>query len=68
MTDPDPHPDSLPAADHDDRSDIERAVEGENRDIENVQGGDTSPLEPSGVPDGVGGTGGVTKNQDRDAQ
>lgn len=66
MTDrtPDPHPDSLPEADHDHRSDLERAVNDTNRDIENVQ--DDTP--PEGVEGAVGGTGGVVKNQDDTAQ
>lgn len=62
--DRDPHPDSLPGADHDSHSDLERAVSGTNRDIENVQ--DDTP--PEGVDGAVGGTGGVTKNQDDSAQ
>jgi hypothetical protein len=62
---PDPHPDSSPAADHDTRSDIEQAVDARTDDVENVHGvSDTSPLEPAGAEDGVGGTGGVTKNQE----
>jgi hypothetical protein len=59
-----PHPDSLPEADHDSRSDLERAVDESNRDIENVR--DKSP--PDGVDGAVGGTGGVTRNQDDTAQ
>lgn len=66
MTDrtPDPHPDSLPEADHDHRSDLERAVNDTNRDIEYVQ--DDTP--PEGVDGAVGGAGGVVKNQDDTAQ
>ncbi|MCA1197440.1 hypothetical protein K9B35_05630 [Sphingomonas sp. R647] len=66
MTDrsPDPHPDSPPHADHDQRSDIERAVDGTNRDIENI----SDPTPPDGVDGAVGGTGGVVKNQDDTAQ
>ena len=60
----DPHPDSPPESDHDRRSDLERAVDDTNRDIENVQ--DDTP--PEGVDGAVGGTGGVTKNQDDTAQ
>ncbi|MBA4762287.1 hypothetical protein [Sphingomonas sp.] len=66
MTDrlPDPHPDSLPDANDDRRSDLERAVTDTNRDIENVQ--DDTP--PEGADGAVGGTGGVVKNQDDTAQ
>lgn len=68
MTDPrTPHPDSDPAVDHDTRSDLEQAVASRSDDVERGAAGDPgdeSPLEPSGVHDGVGGTGGVTKNQD----
>jgi len=65
----DPHPDSLPQADNDDRSDIEQAVEARKDAVERGEGGEeldvfTSP----GMADGVGGTGGVTKNQEDDAQ
>lgn len=60
----DPHPDSPPESDHDRRSDLERAVDDTNRDIENVP--DDTP--PEGVDGAVGGTGGVTKNQDDTAQ
>ncbi|TKD50087.1 hypothetical protein [Sphingomonas baiyangensis] len=65
----DPHPDSMPGDNHDGRSDIEQAVSGTNRDITNVTEADgETPLEPTGVADGVGGTGGVTRNQDDNAQ
>jgi len=65
----DPHPDSLPQADNDARSDIEQAVEARKDAVERGEGGEeldvfTSP----GMADGVGGTGGVTKNQEHDAQ
>lgn len=60
----DPHPDSPPEADHDRRSDLERAVDATNRDVEKLQ--DDTP--PEGVDGAVGGTGGVTKNQDDMAQ
>lgn len=65
-----PHPDSDPAADTDTRSDIEQAVQARADDVERLGSnvGTTSPLEPTGTPDGVGGTGGVTKNQDQTAQ
>ena len=57
----DPHPDSPPESDHDRHSDLERAVDDTNRDIENV----ADPTPPDGAD---GGTGGVTKNQDDTAQ
>ena len=65
-----PHPDSAPENDTDRRSDIEQAVDARTDDVERLDStvGTTSPLEPTGQPDGVGGTGGVTKNQERDAQ
>lgn len=50
---PDPHPDSPPEADNDEREDMERAQ---------------TPLEPTGQPDGNAGTGGETKNQNDLAQ
>ena len=70
MTDArDPHPDST-GNDSDTRSDIEQAVESRADDVERAgsSSGATSPLEPTGMPDGVAGTGGVTKNQDDTAQ
>lgn len=71
----DPHPDSMPADNHDVRIDVTQGTAGANSDVENIDGGtggatagDETPLEPTGVPDGVAGTGGVTKNQDDTAQ
>lgn len=69
MTDRDLHPDSPPESDKDRRSDIEQVVDARRDAVERSEGGDepdafTSP----GAPDGVGGTGGMTKNQDDDAQ
>ena len=53
----------------DDRSDLEQEVEARSDAADAAHGGaHTSDLEPSGVADGVGGTGGEVKNQDRDAQ
>ena len=49
----------------DDRSDIERAIDGGPADD---HGDETSTMTDPGMPDGVGGTGGVVKNQDSDAQ
>lgn len=63
----DPHPDSPPESDHDRRSDLERAVEDRNREVENVEGRPASGP-PDGVDGAVGGTGGMTKNQDDTAQ
>ncbi len=55
--------------DRDPRPDIQQAVESRKDEAEAAGGGaDTSPLEPSGVSDGVGGTAGDVKNQDRDQQ
>ena len=78
----DPAPDSPPedtadntadsppgVRDDDARSDIEQAVEARSDAVDRGEGGDepetfTSP----GLPDGVGGTGGVVKNQGDDQQ
>ncbi|URW76261.1 hypothetical protein M9980_03270 [Sphingomonas donggukensis] len=64
MTDPDrrqSNPD-------DDRSDIEQAVDARRDALERGEGGNgDGPLEPTGIPDGIGGTAGVTKNQGDDA-
>ena len=70
-TNRDPHPDSPPAADHDRRGDLEQATTGSNRDIENVVEADgDGEADPAaeGVDGAVGGTGGVTRNQDDTAQ
>lgn len=63
MSDRDPHPDSLPGDNHDVHNDLERGISGRNPDIENVHDV-TDEAPPEGVDGGVGGTGGVTKNQD----
>jgi len=73
MSDRDPHPDSLPdetpGADRDPRSDLEQVVEARKDAVERGEGGrEPDSFTSAGVPDGVGGTGGVTKNQDDDAQ
>lgn len=66
---PDPHPDSPPAADNDRRSDIEQIVEARKDAVERGEGGvEPDSFTAPGLPDGVGGTGGVTKNQEDDAQ
>lgn len=53
----------------DDRSDIEQAVESRSDAVERGEGGrEPDRLTSPGMADGVGGTGGVTKNQGDDAQ
>jgi hypothetical protein len=53
----------------DPRSDIEQAVQSRSDEADAAEGGDdTSPLEPTGIPDGVSGTAGEVKNQDRTQQ
>ncbi|PZO74878.1 MAG: hypothetical protein DI640_06400 [Sphingomonas taxi] len=70
----DPHsgtnPETLPKdRDEDIRSDIEQAVESRSDAVERGEGGDEpETFTDTGLPDGVGGTGGVVKNQDDDAQ
>ncbi|BCA61921.1 hypothetical protein HMP09_1155 [Sphingomonas sp. HMP9] len=65
-TDPDTRPEDR---DTDTRSDIEQAVASRSDAVERGDGGaEPETFTDSGLPDGVGGTGGVTKNQDADAQ
>ena len=65
----DPHPDSLPDNDNDTRSDIEQAVEARKDAVERGEGRrEPDAFTSPGMEDGVGGTGGVVKNQDDDAQ
>jgi hypothetical protein len=70
----DPHsgtnPETLPEGrDEDTRSDIEQAVESRSDAVDRGEGGEEpETFTDSGMPDGVGGTGGVVKNQDDDAQ
>jgi hypothetical protein len=53
----------------DSRSDLEQAVQSRSDEADAAGGGsDTSPLEPTGVSDGVSGTAGDVKNQDRTQQ
>lgn len=53
----------------DPRSDIEQAVQSRADEADAAGGGgDSSPLEPTGVPDGVSGTAGEVKNRDRTQQ
>lgn len=55
--------------DEDPRSDIQQAVESRADAVKAAAGGDTtSPLEPTGVYDGVSGSAGEVKNQDRTQQ
>ncbi|MDD1450768.1 hypothetical protein NHF48_007070 [Sphingomonas sp. H160509] len=63
-------PETLPEdRDEDTRSDIEQAVETRSDAAERGEGGDEpETFTDTGMPDGVGGTGGVVKNQDNDAQ
>lgn len=53
----------------DDRSDIEQAVEARKDAVERGEGGKhPDAFIAPGAFDGVGGTGGIVKNQDEDAQ
>jgi len=59
----------IAGARYDPRSDLEQAVQSRSDEADAAGGGRTeSPLEPTGVPDGVGGTAGEVKNQDRTQQ
>ena len=69
MIDRDPHPDSLPDNDNEKRTDVEQIVEAREDAVQRGEGGDEpDSFTSAGLPDGVGGTGGITKNQDDDAQ
>ncbi len=72
MTDPHAgtNPDTLPEnRKDDDRSDLEQVVAARSDAVERSEGGDEPPsIIDTGLSDGVGGTGGVVKNQDDDAQ
>jgi len=58
-----------PKADTDDRSDLQKMVEARKDAVEDDEGGDEpETFTATGMPDGVGGTGGVVKNQGDDAQ
>lgn len=66
MTDPDRRQGSATA---DERSDIEQAVDARRDALDRGEGGGAdSALAPTDVPDGVGGTAGIVKNQGDDAQ
>ncbi|MEG3091728.1 hypothetical protein [Sphingomonas sp. PB1R3] len=64
---PENNPDSPPR--EDERSDIEQAVEARSDAVERGEGGEEpATFTDTGEHDGVGGTGGVVRNQDLDAQ
>ena len=53
----------------DGRSDLQQMVEARKDAVERGEGGaEPDAFTSTGVPDGVGGAGGVVKNQDDDAQ
>jgi hypothetical protein len=55
--------------DNDERSDLEQVVQARADAVARGEGGrEPDSFTSTGVPDGVGGTGGVVKNQDDDAQ
>jgi hypothetical protein len=66
--DRDPHPDSLPENNHDERGDVEQIVEPRT---DSVERGDDAPepddFSSADLPDGVGRPDGVTGDED-DAQ
>lgn len=70
----DPHkatdPETLPEdRDEDTRSDLEQIVASRSDAVERGDGGEEpATFTDTGMPDGVGGSGGVVKNQDSDAQ
>lgn len=71
MTDRDPHLDGAPQADDDTRTDIEQIVDARKDAVERGEGSDgdePAPMTAPGMFTGNAGTGGVVKNQDRDAQ
>ncbi len=70
MTHIDTSPDTLPDDGADDpRSDLQQVVEARADAVARGEGGpEPETFTDTGLPDGVGGTGGVTKNQDGDAQ
>lgn len=60
---------ALQGGDDDTRSDLEQVVEARKDAVERGEGGaEPDGFTSPGLPDGVGGTGGVVKNQDDDAQ
>lgn len=62
-------PDIRADLEDDPRSDIEQAVEARKDAVERGEGGrEPDAFTAQGMEDGVGGTGGVVKNQDDDAQ
>ena len=60
---------TIPNTKDDPRSDLEQMVEARKDAVERGEGGnEPSIFTATGEHDGVGGTGGVVKNQDDDAQ
>ena len=58
-----------PKEDTDVRSDLQKMVEARKDAVERGEGGaEPKNFTATGMSDGVGGTGGVVKNQDDDAQ
>jgi len=57
-----------PDNDDDPRSDLQQEVEARADAVKRGEGGKRPALDDPGMADGVGGTGGVVKNQDSDAQ
>lgn len=69
MPDRDPRANIPPAADDDERCDIEQAVDARSDALKRGEGGrEPDSFTSPGMADGVGGTGGVAKNQEDDAQ
>ena len=71
MTDtrPESAPDKFPEGADDERPDIEQEVEARSDAVARGEGGREPDLfEATGMPDGPGGVGGLTKNQDHDQQ
>jgi hypothetical protein len=61
--------DPIAGEEDDPRPDIQQAVASRSDEAAHARGGGTtSPLEPTGLPDGVSGTAGEVKNQDRAQQ
>jgi hypothetical protein len=52
----------------DPRSDLEQVVQSRADEVTEKGAANTSPLEPAGAEDGIGGTAVTVKNQDKTAQ
>jgi hypothetical protein len=64
-----PQTDPLSDLNNDPRSDLEQAVDARKDSVERGEGGrEPDTFTAPGMEDGVGGTGGIVKNQDDDAQ